>query len=182
MMPFERQLTSPADQQFARQATSPFDLTSDLSLLQIQDMKDKMKLLGERKVELSNSFIKLVLVINPETYTICVFVSGGGLDGAKIGERFEVVDWAKDTGMSVNFNGKRCYAGGALSDLQIEPKAQKSAQKFAQAISDSFNSVPFVSILITMAKFAEDTPLTTWRAHMLGQCLTPGFVFRPLSS
>jgi len=131
-------------------------------------------LLGDRKIEVAFSSLKLVLNVGEAT---SVFVSGGGVDGARIGERLEVTDWANNTGATINFNGKRFFAVGSLANEPLDSKAAKSALKFTQAIATA-TGYSFEALISSMVKNCDDSYICHWRAQILGHCVSSGFSFR----
>ena len=132
MLPLERQLTSPTDQQpVTRQATSPFDIHGEEA--QLKSANEFIRQVGEKKSEFAHPKVKLIFNTSDAT---SLFVAGGGTDTIRIGDRIEVNDWAHNTGIILSFNGKKCFAGGSLASQPIDAKALKSAQRFVSGVSE----------------------------------------------
>lgn len=166
MIPLERQLTSPSDQLFTRQPTSPFDFQVDDVVPQA--MSNKIKALGDRKAEFEDDRIRLVYNASDAT---SLFVAGGGNDNIRIGERIEVTNWAQNSGLLIFYNGKPCVAVGSLANtVPIDPKALQSAQRFANAAAAATGGA-FGQLLVSLAKAADGSALANWRAQAIAQSI-----------
>ena len=162
MIPFERQLTSPADQMMTRQVTSPFDIPDVTTAFD-----DRIKIIGEGRVEITFETLKLIYTATDKT---SLYVADGGNDTIRVGDRLEVVDWAQNTGFLMLYTGKPCVAAGSLASNVTDKKAFQSAQRFASKIAD-VAGVGFGILLKTLAKTADGSSIALWRAQTIAQSI-----------
>ena len=163
---------------FSRQPTSPFDVMEDGTLKDGSSFWANMKILGGEKVELTLPNLKIVL--NTSVSSTILFINGGGIEGAMVGERLEVASWFLDEsqvpqGMLVHFDGKPCFSTQQIHN--INPKVVKAAKRFLEAIS-KFAGTSAFALLDTMGRFSsEHDKFRIWRTHMLARCLDDNFLF-----
>ena len=147
---------------FSRQPTSPFDVMEDGTL------KDGSSFWANMKSYLTQASSPLL------------FINGGGIEGAMVGERLEVASWFLDEsqvpqGMLVHFDGKPCFSTQQIHN--INPKVVKAAKRFLEAIS-KFAGTSAFALLDTMGRFSsEHDKFRIWRTHMLARCLDDNFLF-----